>query len=1446
MGVTVGARSSQPPQPQTDQHCLSVFTGMPNASLASGCSSSPCAHGGRCEDKGPGSYACTCPTEPLAYTGLRCELLFDACVGQVCPGNQTCSSSPGSLDFRCDCPPDSLGPGCNASECPPGLSGPACQGPCASQPCQGGGTCILAGDRLMCRCPPGLAGPLCEEDVDECASAPCQNGAICLDGLDGYLCYCVPGFQGAHCEIDIDECASRPCRHNGTCLNQMDHYQCQCPSGYTGANCEAEIDECESDPCQNGGSCFDGIGFYHCACGLGFEGDHCQVDIDECQSQPCAHGGRCQDLVARFRCDCNDTGYEGERCEVEVLECASDPCLHNATCLEGVGHYRCVCWPGYGGEHCEMDEDECAGKPCLHGGLCLERSNQSYYGGALPGFPQDFSYNIAAGFVCQCLPGYAGADCSVDVDECASQPCVNGGHCQDLVDGFRCHCLPGYSGVTCMVDVDECEAAPCQHGATCEDGIADYVCHCTPSREGSPIWGGKNCSVELTGCLYHSCQHGALCAPTYEAGIHSYICHCPPGFHGPTCSIPTTFSLGGGSTVPVDGAGGELGTASISLRFRTTLPDGILFARGDAMECLTLELAEGVLQASLLRNGSVHTVSLRDLMVSNGHWHRVGVLLGDTLELQLWHEGCGQGPCRDICSVGAWIAPTSPTSLRTYIGGVGPDPWAGGLRARLGFVGCLEDVQVDLRPLLPQELSSLQPSLPLQLGCNRTEWCSGQPCAHGGHCHDLWTSFRCDCPRPYQGTTCSQERLAGTFSREGASSFASFRIPTALGPDFNLSFFLRTRQPKGLLFQAHDGSGPRFSVFLASGQVHVEAPAAPRVTLPGFLADGLRHLVTLSFRNSWVLSGLLELGQLEAAVPETDWDLHVGGLPTPARADQWGGSFKGCLQDIQLNQQPLEFSPLVDMGNSTVVKGAYLARTSNLTLGCLSDNTCHPDPCQNGGTCTITWNDFTCRCPVGFMGRSCREKVWCLSRPCPPATTCLEVPAGYICLANATFQGQTVAEYTSNVSASWPLTSLSLGFRTRDEDAVLLWASGPVDSILVALHHATLQVAIHSGNGVEGATFHGRAPVSDGAWHWLALTMEEPASAASRWLVRLDGAPNASLEGAAGTLDFLKDGVTVILARNFTGCLGRVAIGGVDLPFVQPGLRPPPQIEQFLLVNGGDGGLELGCHGSPVCAPSPCLHGGTCHDLFNAFGCSCVAGWVGLQCEVDVDDCASGPCVHGLCVDLVGSYQCHCSPGFIGRDCATNVDDCVRHRCLHGATCLDGVGDYSCQCPAHFTGPRCEWPFPPEECGRNFTCLNGGRCTQGPWGANCSCQAGYAGRRCQININDCDPNPCQNGGTCQDAVNKYKCVCGSSYTGERCDVDKGMLGTFFPFPLIEVAVPVAFGGLLLLVIGLLFAVLTARKRRQSEGTYSPSQQEVAGARLEMDSVLKVPPEERLI
>ena len=41
--------------------------------------------------------------------------------------------------------------------------------------------------------------------------------------------------------------------------------------------------------------------------------------------------------------------------------------------------------------------------------------------------------------------------------------------------------------------------------------------------------------------------------------------------------------------------------------------------------------------------------------------------------------------------------------------------------------------------------------------------------------------------------------------------------------------------------------------------------------------------------------------------------------------------------------------------------------------------------------------------------------------------------------------------------------------------------------------------------------------------------------------------------------------------------------------------------------------------------------------------------WVpGVNCEVNPDDCASDPCVHGVCQDGIDRYDCVCQPGFTG------------------------------------------------------------------------------------------------------------------------------------------------------------------------------------------------------
>jgi len=55
------------------------------------------------------------------------------------------------------------------------------------------------------------------------------------------------------------------------------------------------------------------------------------------------------------------------------------------------------------------------------------------------------------------------------------------------------------------------------------------------------------------------------------------------------------------------------------------------------------------------------------------------------------------------------------------------------------------------------------------------------------------------------------------------------------------------------------------------------------------------------------------------------------------------------------------------------------------------------------------------------------------------------------------------------------------------------------------------------------------------------------------------------------------------------------------------------------------------------------------------------------------------------------------------------------------------------------------------------------------------------------------------------------------------------------------------GCLLLIAIGSLIALfMMARKKRATRGTYSPSAQEFSNPRVEMDNVMKPPPEERLI
>ena len=75
--------------------------------------------------------------------------------------------------------------------------------------------------------------------------------------------------------------------------------------------------------------------------------------------------------------------------------------------------------------------------------------------------------------------------CAINTDECAANPCKNGGTCADGVNKFTCTCPAGFTGATCETNVDECAPNPCKNGGVCTDGANAFSCACTRGFSGA-------------------------------------------------------------------------------------------------------------------------------------------------------------------------------------------------------------------------------------------------------------------------------------------------------------------------------------------------------------------------------------------------------------------------------------------------------------------------------------------------------------------------------------------------------------------------------------------------------------------------------------------------------------------------------------------------------------------------------------------------------------------------------------------------------------------------------------------------------------------------------------------------------------------------------------------------------------------------------------------------
>lgn len=879
----------------------------------------------------------------------------------------------------------------------------------------------------------------------------------------------------------------------------------------------------------------------------------------------------------------------------------------------------------------------------------------------------------------------------------------------------------------CETEIDECERyTPCIHGK-CFDRIGNYLCKCDPE------WGGKNCSVMLIGCQNSPCMNDGHCTPSLENETqHVYNCSCLEGYQGDRCEKDTTLSLGKQSLVTVNT--NRVEGYDINLRFRTTLPNGILVfgSGGGSVESLNrfiLELVNGRLNLHSPLLNKWEGVFIGSGL-NNSEWHKVVVSINSTHLLLSANEET------TIYPINQYDSNTSYTTFPvTYLGGAIPR-LTSYLRhlthAASSFVGCMQDVTINNQWVFPLEKIPNQTLENVQPGCHRVAQCEPNPCGDNGQCIDEWHTFSCSCQRPYLGERCQYNITAATFGHENTTHSVVYVNVTEIARRMvrsviDISMFIRTRQSTGHVF--YIGSDPQkksngnlsfVSAKLNGGELLVKFQINGTIDEQPVggnrLDNGYTHMLQVIRNQTLVqvkINGTEYFRKTLSSVGPLDAEsLYLGGPPTiyspidesdfdVSKEDSDKSYFKGIIQDVQVSNGSqsmlVEMFPLQDKTLKLPKRlGAVTFDDTSILPGEVSDDLCKLEPCQHSASCKNTWNDFVCICPRGYFGRYCQDTQFCELQQCPGSGVCQNLDDGFECITNMTFQNEkpnplAFSFYSKNHEQSEKSlikATIEIAFRTKS-GGTLLYVQNRRKYFEIAIfkNQVTLMWNL-TGDLPEIKRF--TQDNSNYGWQTLLVSVQ-------------DDTLKGSFKGNEEAYDAHMQSTTANIDQNefmelFSG-QHIIYLGGM----------PANDINSKLI--GDDGGASFkGCvgeariggfllpffphdeiypdkirprslfrlnstkpkEGCVLCFQQSCKNGGICSNPSEDYACTCPFGYEGDDCSSNIDECLTAECLNNsTCIDLIADYKCKCLPGYEGKHCESEINECLSQPCKNGGNCTD-------------------------------------------------------------------------------------------------------------------------------------------------------------------------------